>query len=217
MVHHAALHYRHLPDFFAELQGRTASSARALAFTILTAARSGEVRKATWKEVDLQEAVWTIPGDHTKSRRAHRVPLTSAAISILKSVAPLGGRPDDFLFPGDPPKAEGSDKGGAVEQAMMSDNTMRKYLIEDLGKADITVHGFRSAFRDWGAEMTSFPRELLESALAHVLRDKTEAAYQRGDLFDRRRTLMDAWAGYCTTGTRDATATVLPLARAARA
>jgi len=201
VVHHAALHYRDLPSFFGELRKRSSVSARALAFTVLTAARSGEVRHATWAEVNLGEALWTIPGEHTKSRREHRVPLAAAAIAVLKVVAPASAQqPTDLIFPGDPATRPSGDRDTLTqtEQSALSENTMLKLLQEDMGQPDVTVHGFRSAFRDWGAEMTSYPRELLEAALAHVLKDKTEGAYQRGDLFDRRREVMDAWAKYCT-------------------
>lgn len=204
VVHHAALDYRDMPAFFEDLQKRTAVSARALAFTVLTAARSGEVRNASWSEIDLRQAVWTIPREHTKSGREHRVPLSTAAVSILRAVVPLRGDDVSLLFPGDA-KADrsayarhaGDDLTQERRPAPMSENTMRKYLQDDMGREGVTVHGFRSAFRDWGAETTSYPRELLEAALAHVLRDKTEAAYQRGDMFDRRRLLMEAWAQYC--------------------
>jgi integrase len=193
VVHLAAMPYGEMPAFFSELRKRDVTSAKALAFTILTAARSGEVRLATLGEIDFKEAVWIVPGRRTKSARAHRVPLTTEALSLL----PAGGEPTALLFP--------SARSGAL-----SDATMRKYLQEDMGHPDLTVHGFRSSFKDWARERTNFASEVSEAALAHIIGDKTEAAYARGDLFDKRRRLMDAWAKYCTSGAAS-DASVVPL------
>lgn len=183
--HHEAMPYAELPEFFEVLAKRDTMSAKALAFTILTAARSGETRGATLGEIDFKNTVWTIPGERTKSGREHRVPLSSEALALLRSLKHLGDDKDDLLFP---------NRRGRP----LSDTAMRKYLQEDLGKPGLTVHGFRSTFRDWAAEQTNVPREVAEAALAHVLRNKTEAAYQRGDMLARRRELMDLWAKYCT-------------------
>jgi integrase len=180
VVHLAAMPYAELPVFFAELKKRETISAKALAFTILMAARSGEARLATLAEIDFQNAIWTIPAERMKSGREHRVPLSRDALALL----PRGGEPTTLLFP--------SSRGGAL-----SDATMRKYLQEDMGHAGVTVHGFRSSFKDWARERTNFAGEVSEAALAHIVGDKTEAAYARGDLFDKRRRLMDAWANYC--------------------
>lgn len=185
--HHPALPYTALPAFWIELSAREAMSAKALAVTILTAARTGEVRGATWKEFDLEHGLWVVPAERMKSRRPHRVPLPDAAVGILRSVRPENAAPAALVFPG-------------LRGKPMSENTLRKYLIEDMQRPGITVHGFRSTFRDWCGEETSFPREIAELALAHVIRDGTEAAYRRGDALDRRRKLMDAWAAYCASG-----------------
>ncbi len=185
--HHDAMSYAALPEFFRALADRDTVSAKALVFTILTAVRSGETRGATLGEIDRDNAVWTIPGQRTKSGREHRVPLTDEALSVLDGLDHLGDDPDAPLFPNSRGKP-------------LSDTAMRKYLQQDLNQPEVTVHGFRSSFRDWAAERTNFPREIAEAALAHVLRDKTEAAYQRGDMLDRRRKLMAAWAKFCASG-----------------
>ena len=184
--HHPAMPFTSLPEFFADLTSRKPVSARALAFTILTAARSGETRFAQRCEIDLANAVWTVPAVRIKARRNHRVPLSREAIAILRS-AGLPDDPEALLFPNSNDDA-------------LSDATMLKYLTEDLGQADFTVHGFRSTFRDWVAERTNFPGEVAEAALAHIVGDQTEAAYRRGDLFDKRRKLMDMWARFCASG-----------------
>jgi integrase len=174
-------------------------SAKALAFTVLTAARGGEARLATaWAEVDFKEAVWIVPAERTKSRRKHRVPLSKEALALL----PRGGEPTRFLFP--------SPRGGTL-----SDATMRKCLQDDMGHAGVTVHGFRSSFKVWARERTNFASEVSEAAPAHIIGDKTEAAYARGDLFHKRRPLMEAWAKYCTSGAASG-AKVVPLSRARR-
>jgi integrase len=179
--HHKALTYEVLPSFMADLRGRDAVAARALEFLILTAARSGEVLGAKANEIDLEKRVWTIPPERMKAGREHRVPLSPRAIEIVKGMQALGRPP--FLFPGPKPKAPLS----SMAMAML----LRRM------KSGITVHGFRSTFRDWASETTSFPHEVCEMALAHTIANKAEAAYRRGDLFEKRRKLMEAWAGYC--------------------
>jgi integrase len=196
--HLAAMPYADVPAFFAKLNKRESVSAKALAFTVLTAARSGEARHATLAEVDFKEGVWTVPAARTKSRREHRVPLAKDALALL----PRGGEPTRLLFL--------SPRGGAL-----SDATMRKYLQDDMGQPGLTVHGFRSSFKDWAREQTNFASEVSEAALAHIIGDKTEAAYARGDLFHKRRQLMEAWAKYCTSGAVSG-AKVVPLTRAGR-
>ncbi len=183
VVHYPALDWREMPEFMAKLSAREGFGSRALAFAILTASRSGEVRGATWSEIDPEAGIWVIPAERMKAAKEHRVPLGSAAIEQL------GERrlPQDLLFPG----AHGLRKP-------MSDMTLTA-VLKRLGRLDISVHGFRSTFRDWAGETTNFPREVIETALAHRLRDKAEAAYARGDLFQKRRKLMDAWAAYLTT------------------
>ena len=180
--HHAAMSYAEVPAFMSALQARQATAALALEFAILTAARSGEVLGARWDEFDLDRAVWTIPGTRMKAGREHRVPLLRRALKIPKAMHEA--RSGDFVFPGHKP--------GRPLSAMALEMVLRRMKIEDA-----TVHGFRSAFRDWAAECTNFPNEVCEAALAHVIENKSEAAYRRGDLFDKRRKLMEAWAAYC--------------------
>jgi integrase len=177
--HHAALDWREAPTFMAKLAKRAGIDAQALAFTILTAARSGEVRGMKWGELDLEDAVWTVPGSRIKAGREHRVPLQPAAIALLGEP----GDPDELVFPS--PIKPGKP---------LSDATLAA-VLKRMGQ-NATVHGFRSTFRDWAGETTSHPREVIEAALAHKLRDKAEAAYARGDLFQKRRKLMEDWADY---------------------
>ncbi len=179
--HHKALAYEALPNFMADLRSRDAEAARALEFLILTAARSGEVLGAQADEIDLEKKVWIIPAVRMKAGREHRVPLSPRAVEIVKAMLSLGRPP--YLFPGPKPKAPLS----SMAMAML----LRRM------KSDVTVHGFRSTFRDWASETTGFPHEVCEMALAHRIANKAEAAYRRGDLFDKRRKLMEAWAGYC--------------------
>ncbi len=183
--HHAALAYDDLPAFVGQLRQREGVAARALEFVILTAARSGEVRGARWSEIDLKAKVWTVPATRMKAGREHRVPLCARAIELLESVRPLASdaKPDKaFVFPG--PAAGKS----------LSENAFGALLKRM--KVDVTAHGFRSSFRDWTGEVSTFPREVAEAALAHVIGDSTERAYRRGDALEKRRKLMDAWAGY---------------------
>ena len=192
--HHAALPYDELPAFVKRLRDQDGVASRALEWTILTAARTGETVGATTDEINAREKAWNLPGERMKSGREHRVPLSDRALAIIAELAPLreGGR---FVFPATTGR-------GLSNMAMLM-------LLERMGRADITVHGFRSTFRDWAAERTNFPNEVVEMALAHVVGDKVEAAYRRGDLFDKRRRLMDAWAEYCQNG--QATAEIVPL------
>jgi integrase len=184
--HHAALPYPDLPSFMDDLRGRESVSARALEFVILTAARSGEVLGARWGEIDLKAAVWTVPAERMKAGKEHRVPLTAEALVVLTAVAPLrdGEGPDVLVFP------------GARRERPLSVMAMSMQLRR-MGRSTITVHGFRSTFRDWAGECTGFPREVAEAALAHTVGDMTERAYRRGDALEKRRKLMEAWARYC--------------------
>ena len=179
--HHPALPHAQIADFMAELAQREGVAARALAFTILTAARSSETRGIAWGEVDLEAKVWTIPAERMKAAKEHRVPLTDAALDLIGSRAEETS--DDALI------FESEAKKGKP----ISDMSMTA-VLRRMGRADITVHGFRSTFRDWAGETTGFPREVIEAALAHGIKDKAEAAYARSDLFDKRRKLMNAWA-----------------------
>ncbi len=182
--HHAAMRYADLPVFMSNLQAREAMAALALEFVILAAARSGEVLGARWVEFDLDRAIWTVPAERMKAGREHRVPLSRHAFKIVKSLHKT--RNGDFVFTGQ--------KQGKPLSVMALEMVLRRMKINDA-----TVHGFRSAFRDWAAECTNFPNEVCEAALAHVIENKAEAAYRRGDLFDKRRKLMEAWGAYCTT------------------
>ena len=155
-------------------------ASRALEFTILTTARTNEIIKAEWSEIDLVANSWVVPAERMKAGREHRVPLSEAAISVIQSV---GNLDKTYVFPGH--KRDSHLSNGAMLQ-----------VLKRIGHSDITVHGFRSTFRDWCAESTNFPSDVAEMALAHSLRDKTEAAYRRGDLFDKRCELMEAWASY---------------------
>jgi integrase len=201
VAHFEAMHYAELPAFFADLSKRTTISAKALAFTILTAARSGETRNATLGEIDFKKGIWTVPEGRTKSGREHRVPLTKEALAIVRGLKHLQDDPATLLFPNSQDKP-------------LSDTAMRKYLQEDLKKPGLTVHGFRSTFRDWAAENTTFPREIIEAALSHVVKDQTEAAYLRSDVLERRRKLLEAWAKFCTSGAASGPK-VVPLRKAA--
>nr|WP_255476592.1 site-specific integrase [Geminicoccus flavidas] len=153
-------------------------AARALAFAILTAARSGEVRGMTWAELDLGAAVWTVPAYRMKAHKEHRVPLSKAALALLGKP----GAPDELVFPG-------------TRNRPLSDMTLAA-VLKRMGRTDLTVHGFRSSFRDWAGEASSHPREVIEAALAHRLKDKAEAAYARGDLLAKRRALLEDWVAF---------------------
>ncbi len=177
--HHEAMPWGEVPAFVAYLRSRDEIAARALEFTILTAARSGEVRLATPDEFDLDARLWTVPADRMKANRPHRVPLSPRAVEIVRECLELGG---DFVFPGRRAKSP------------LSDMTLTMSLRRQGSK--YTAHGFRSSFRDWVGDATSFPREVAEAALAHVIGDETEAAYRRGDALEKRRLLMSSWAAY---------------------
>ena len=182
-AHHAALPFAEVPAFVAALRQRdTGTAALALEFTILTAARSGEALGARWSEFDLDAKIWTIPEDRMKARRQHRVPLSPAVLDVLSRAK---GRHEEWVFPGQ--------KHGKPLSNMAMEMQLRR-----MNRDDITVHGFRSSFRDWAAETTNFPREVCEMALAHVIESDTEAAYRRGDLFEKRGKLMDAWSSFVT-------------------
>lgn len=186
--HHAALPYADLPSFLADLRTRPAVSARALELLILTAARTSEITNARWTEIDLESAVWRIPADRMKAKRPHEIPLTPAALEVLQQMRPLGN--GVFVFPSSRPARGMSNMAMAV-------------LLRRMGQTGMTVHGFRSTFREWAGETTAFPREVIEHALAHQLANKAEAAYQRGTLWPKRQALMEAWSDYCADGFRN--------------
>lgn len=183
--HHAAVAFKDLPAVMAKLRQSTGNSARVVEFLTLTAARSGEVRGAKWDEIDFKQALWTVPAGRMKSGRVHRVPLSPRAVEILRAMQQRAT--SDLVF-------EGERNGVAI-----SDTAMVKTLRR-ASKGDETLHGMRSAFRDWCGDHTEFPREVAEAALAHVIADKTEAAYRRGDALQKRRTMMEAWGKYCQSG-----------------
>jgi integrase len=189
--HHAALPYAEMSAFMTALRAQDGIAARALEFAILTWARSGEVINARWPEIDFAEKVWTVPGGRMKSGREHRVPLAPRAIEILREMKKLSDTPNGLVFHGR--------KAGEP----LSDNSMWLLVTRRMGRSDLTPHGFRSTSRDWAAERTSYPSEVAEMALAHAVGDKVEAAYRRGDLFQKRRQLAETWAKFCSEPRRE--------------
>ena len=185
--HHKAMPYGAIPELVGKLHEREAIAALALEFTILIAARTGETIGATWDEVDLDNALWTVPAMRMKAGKEHRVPLAPRAVEILKATQALGS---DWLFPA---------TGGGKLSNMAMNMLLRRM------KVDVTVHGFRSSFRDWAAECTGYAHEVAEMALAHAISNQVERAYRRGDLIEKRRRLMDDWASYCSSGAAAAT------------
>jgi integrase len=201
--HHAALPFEQMPTFMATLRAEKSTAARALEFAILTAARTGEVIGARWAEIDLEERIWIVPGDRMKAGREHRVPLSPRAVEILAAlkaeiavIQPAGD--DSYVF-----------RAGLSAKPMS--NMAMLMLLRRMKRDDLTAHGFRSTFRDWCAERTNFPSEVAEMALAHSVGDKVEAAYRRGDLFEKRRALMEQWATVCSAEVK--AGQVLPLLR----
>jgi integrase len=182
--HLAALPWREMGEFMTRLRCCFSVPSLCLQFLILTAARSGEARGARWSEIDRDHAVWTVPANRIKSGREHRVPLSEPALAVVAEMAQLGTEPGAYVFPGL--------KGGSA----LSDISLLRAL-DAAGGNGATVHGFRSTFRDWAAEATNHPRDICEAALAHALTSKVEAAYQRGDLLEKRRRLMADWAQFC--------------------
>lgn len=201
--HHAALDYRNIGEFMAALKAVEGMGARALEFAILCASRSNEVRGATWAEIDEKSGVWIIPAERMKAEREHRVPLSPAALAMLETVPRIVGT--TLIFP-------------SAKDSVLSDMTLTAVIRRmdesstksggsgwlDIAGKVITAHGFRSTFRDWAGETTAYPREVIEHALAHQLKDKAEAAYQRGDLLDKRRRLMVDWAKHCAASKKHA-------------
>ena len=181
VTHHPALPYEDLPDFIEELGHTEGIAARALEFTIYTAARSNEVLLANWAEFNLAGKVWTVPKERMKSRKEHKVPLSSQAVRVLRMMEKI--RSSDYVFPG-------------MKEGKHLSNMSMTAVLRRMGRMDITVHGFRSSFRDWAAEKTNAPNIVAEAALAHTIGNKSEAAYRRGDLFAKRSKLMDSWGRY---------------------
>ena len=191
--HHAALPFAELPGFLVALREQEGIAARAFEFTVLTAARAGETMGARWNEFDLRDKTWTVPAGRIKAGREHRVPLSVRALAILQEMQAHRHANDAFVFPGSKP-------GKPLWNATFL------MLLRRMGRGDLTTHGFRSTFRDWVAERTNFPREVAELALAHAVGNPVEAAYRRGDLFEKRRRLMQQWATFCTTAPAQAIA-----------
>lgn len=180
--HHAALPYAEVGAFMAELRTRDAAAARALEFSILTATRSSETRGAVWSEFDLKNRIWTIPAERMKKDKEHEIPLTDEMIALLTALPREVDNPHVFI---------GTSRGGG-----MSENALTN-VLKRMGRDDLTQHGFRYSFREWAGETTAYPREVVEHALSHQLKDKAEAAYQRGTLLPKRRKLMADWSKYC--------------------
>lgn len=196
--HHAALPWMETGAFMTDLRKQAGIGARALEFAILTAARSGEVRGMTWREVDLDAGIWVIPGDRMKVGNEHRVPMTAQTIKLLLAIkGETSPKADDLVFP------------GMRSGKPLSDMSLTA-VLKRMNRSDLTAHGFRSTFRDWAAESTSYPSEMAEMALAHTVSDKVEAAYRRGDMFEKRRRMMADWAAFCDCTTKPA-ANVVPL------
>lgn len=193
-THHPALPYAEVGDFMALLKQQSGLDARALEFTILTAVRTSECINATWEEIDLYNKVWVVPANRTKTRKEHRIPLPEKAITVLKHAMQLTSDKKNPVI---------TEQTGWVfpsrKKIKPLSNMAMLVLLRRIERDDVTVHGFRSTFRDWAAEQTNFPREVAEAALAHTIENQVEAAYRRGDLFEKRRKLMDAWAKYCAT------------------
>ena len=183
--HHKAMPYADLPEFYEILSLSHGAAAAALRFTILTAARTSETLEARWHEIDIDKGLWTVPAGRMKAKKEHRVPLSVASLDLLAYLADeIGDAPDDYVFP------------GAVKRSSLSNMAMA--VVMKRKKAPYTVHGFRSAFRDWVAEETEFHGDIAEKALAHTIRNKVEAAYRRGDMLEKRRDLMEAWGEHVT-------------------
>ncbi|WP_234732212.1 tyrosine-type recombinase/integrase [Acidocella facilis] len=188
--HHAALPWREVGAFMAALVAENGAAALALRFAILTAARTGEALGATWAEIDMGAAVWTVPAERMKAGREHRVALSPQALHVLKQAEALRIGSALHIFPG-------------AKAGKPLSNMAMLVLLRRMNRADLTTHGFRSTFRDWAAESTSFPREICESALAHTIKSKVEAAYLRGDHLEKRRKLMQLWAAHCSAPVAD--------------
>jgi integrase len=203
--HHPAMPYTELPEFLVDLSEVDGIAAPALRFLILTATRTSECLQAQWSEVDLEAAVWTIPATRMKARREHRVPLTEAAMIVLRALPRIEG--ESWIFPGG--------RSGRPLSTMALLMCMRRLGYGVNGeRGGYVPHGFRSSFRDWAGEVSSFPTNIAEAALAHVLGDKTEAAYARGDLFAKRRKLMEEWSAWCGKGRPEAVVDIRNAAKA---
>jgi integrase len=196
--HHAALPYSELPTFLIALREQEGIAACALEFTVLTAARTGETMGARWNELDLLEKAWTVPAERMKAHREHRVPLSGRALAILGEMQKHRQAGDGFVFP-----------GGKSGQSLS--NMAFLMLLRRMDREDLTAHGFRATFKTWASERTAVQNEIVEAALAHVVGSKVEQAYRRGDMFEKRRRLMQQWATFCTTPVQERQSNVAPL------
>lgn len=187
--HHPALPYVEIQNFMALLERQSGLDARVLEFTILTAVRTNEATKARWEEIDTEQKIWCLSEERTKTGKLHRVPLSDRAVDVLNRTGTMAGSSNTneragWIFP-------------ARKREKSISNMAMLMLLRRLERTDITVHGFRSTFRDWAAEKTDFPREIIEGALAHSLGNQVELAYFRSDILEKRRLLMEAWGAYC--------------------
>lgn len=201
VVHHPAMDYADMPDFMGELCQRSEVGAIALRFLVLTAARTGEATGARWDEINWADRAWTVPAARAKSHRDHIVPLSTGALAALYEVEPLRDLSGGFIFPGR--------KGKSLSQMTLL------ALLQRRMKRDVTVHGFRSAFRDWAGDEGDVPRELAEASLAHVVKDTTERAYRRKTAVEKRRAVMQAWCDFCIPPTHSGVLERLVLDRSA--
>lgn len=198
--HHAALPYAETGAFISGVRELDGIGARALEFAVLTATRTGEAVGALWQEIDLDGSMWVIPAARMKAGKEHRIPLSGRAVEILKALPREDGNPHVFI---------GTRRGKPLS------NMALLMTLRRMGRNDLTTHGFRSTFRDWAAEQTAYPNELVEMALAHTVSDKTEAAYRRGDMVEKRRRLMDDWAVFSSTVKNAMAENVSPIRRQA--
>ncbi len=182
-AHHAALPYADIAGFMSRLEGKQSTTAKALALTILTTSRTQEIIGAQWSEFDLDKCIWTVPAERMKAGKEHRVPLVPVVVDLIKSIPVVDESP--YLFP------------GLKGNKHISNMAMLMFLKRDMGYPDLTVHGFRSTFKDWAMEETRFPGEISEAQLAHTIKNAAQAAYERGDKLEKRRELLQAWADYC--------------------
>ncbi len=199
--HHPALHYARMGEFMAALRRQEGDASHALEFLILTAARTSEVTGARWHEIDMGNALWIVPADRIKASKEHRVPMSAPALAIVQAMAET--RQGEFVFPG-------GRRGRPLTHMAMAG------VLKRMKRDEITVHGFRSSFRDWAAERTNYSREVAEMALAHAVGDKVEAAYRRGDLLEKRRRIMADWAKHCALIEKANSDNVLNLAKSPR-
>lgn len=209
--HHPALPVKDIAAFVQSLRQQGGTGARALEFGVLTATRSGEIRGALWKEFDLEEKVWEIPAARMKAAREHRIPLSDEAVELVKAMPRIVG--NELVFPAPRGGVMSDGTLNAVISRMNEAEGGNRWMDPKLGR-EVVQHGFRSTFRDWASEMTSYPHDVAEMALAHTVGDKVVAAYLRGDLFEKRRLMMQDWANYVNTPVRDAKVIPMPTKKA---